>query len=258
MNNSQYLKVAISSVKQNSALFKKYFGNIKSENKNHNIRDFVTKVDKQIEARIKSVLKKNFPSHKIVGEELGIDAVLENDFVWIIDPIDGTSNYIHGLPFCCISLALWKYNQPILGVVYNPILGQLYFAEQKRGAFLNNKKIKTSNTSVLEKSFAGFGWGRNRTKALKYFPQAIHKLNKVRVLGSTALEICLVASGVYDLRLDFEAKLWDFAASAVILKEAGGKITDIYGKNINLNSISILSTNGKIHNQILKQFKKPS
>lgn len=256
-SNESYLKIAIAAAKKSGKIFLQYFGRPKSVKiKDNDPRNLVTEIDHKIEILIRKTIHKNFPRHKIIGEEFGSHKLNKNDFVWIIDPVDGTTNYIHGLPLCCISIGLWQNNIPLVGVIYSPVANHLYYATKAQGAFLDGKKIKVSGNTNLGLAFGGFGWGRNIEKAKVNFPKLVHILHKIRTLGSATYELCCVASGIYDFYIQSEINAWDFAAGALIVKEAGGEITQIDGKPLTLNSKSFVTSNKKIHSQIIKDLKK--
>lgn len=257
MPNKEYLKVAVKAAHEVAPLFVKTFGKAKHVKiKDNDPRNLVTEVDAGIETKIRKIIKKNFPHHKIIGEEFSKAVANTHDFFWIIDPIDGTTNYIQGLPVCCISIGLWHGNTPLVGVVYNPILNQLFTASRGGGARLNGKKIKVSQKPSMKLAFGGFGWGRNIHKAQVNFPKLIPLLHKVRTLGSATMEMCFVAAGIFDFHIQSEINVWDFAASAVILQEAGGQVTELGGKKLDLNSTSFLASNRKLHRQMVESFKK--
>ncbi len=252
-----YLKTAVAFVKKTAPLFKKYFGCPQTVSIKHgDPHDLVTEVDRRIETEFRKFILNKFPTHKIIGEEFGVAKIEKNDMVWIIDPIDGTTNYIQGLPFACISVALWDAKGPLVGVVYNPILNELYTAQRGKGAFLNGKPLRVSKISKLGTAYGGFGWGRDIAIAIKSFPVVISNTKKIRTLGSSTLEICLVAKGVYDFLIQKRINVWDYAAAVLVLTEAGGKTSETKGQKLNIHSASILATNGKIHNEILQIIKK--
>ena len=148
----KYYQVALAAVKQAAVVFKKYFGCPKTVSiKDGNYGNLLTEVDGKIEKMIRQKIHQHFPNHKIIGEELGWEKTEKNDMVWIIDPIDGTTNFSRGIPLCCISLALWDKDNPRLGIIYNPITNQLYSAQKGKGAKLNGKKIKVSKISKFVK-----------------------------------------------------------------------------------------------------------
>lgn len=231
----------------------KNFGNVKKiSRKNNNPRDLVTEIDLKLESIIRKTLRSKSPECKIIGEEFAKDKIEKNELVWIIDPIDGTTNYIHGLPFCCISLALWQGNTPIIAFVRSPLLNLSFEATSKTRSLLNNKPIHVSRESKIIQSFGGYGWGRDIKVAGDTFPKMVGKLNKIRSLGSSTLDLCFVAKGTYDFHLQQFLCLWDFAASCLIVKQAGGKTTNLKGKPLNLKSQSVLASNGKIHSELLQ------
>jgi myo-inositol-1(or 4)-monophosphatase len=257
MNNDDYLKIAVSAAKESAVTFKKFFGRAgKVSTKNGDPNNFFTEIDLAIERQITKKILKHFPAHKIIGEETAKDAVGKNDLVWIIDPIDGTTNYIHGAPTCCISIALWNQKEPLVGVVYSPTMDMLLTAAKGKGASLNGKKIKVSSQANFKLSYGGYGWGRNPERAAKEFPMLLKAVGKVRTWGSSAIEISLVAIGVYDFHFQGEINIWDFAAAVLFVKEAGGRISDIDGKPIGLSTTSIIASNGPLHPLLVKTLKK--
>jgi len=255
-NNKTYLRIALNSAKESGKTFKKYFGNAgKVSMKGGDPRDLVTKVDKKIEQSIRKSIIKNFPSHRIVGEEFASHKNT-NDLVWYIDPVDGTANFIHGFAFCCISIALWDKKGPLVGVIHNPVMEHTFWAVRGGGAFFNGKRIRVSKEDNLSKAYGGYGWGRNIANASKHFPEIVKDLNKLRTLGTTAMEVALVAKGVYDFHIQAEVKIWDFAAAILILKEAGGKITDWLGKPVTAHTMKLVATNGKNHKKLIETVNK--
>ncbi len=256
-SNQKYLKVALSAAKTAGKIFKASFGKPKDvQIKNNDPRNLVTEIDRQIETQIRKTILKRFPNHKIIGEEFGGQQISKNDLIWIIDPIDGTTNYIQGLPLCCVSIALWQSETPLAAVVYNPVLGQLFSAAKGQGAFLNGRRLKVSSKKSLKLAFGGFGWGRNIHKAQVNFPRLLPLLHKIRTLGSATLEMCFTAMGVFDFHIQSEINVWDFAAAALIVAEAGGRVTQLDGKSLTIDSKSFLASNGRIHGQMIKEFKK--
>lgn len=257
MNNQQYLKIAVAAAKDSGKIFKQFFGKPKNiKMKNGDPRNLVTEIDHKIETQIRKLIFKHFPDHKIIGEEFGSHKLSKNDFVWIIDPVDGTTNYIQGVPICCISIGLWQNNTPLVGVVYNPIMGYLLTAAKGQGAFLNGKKIKVSDKKSLKLAFGGFGWGRNILKAQVNFPKLVPILHKIRTLGSATMEMCFVAMGTYDFQIQSEINVWDFAAGAVIINESGGRVTEPDGKKLSMHSKAFVASNGRLHNQMIGELRK--
>lgn len=161
-SQQQYLKVAIAAAKDSGKIFKKYFGHPQHiKTKNGNPRDLVTDVDLAIEKQFRELINKKYPGHLVLGEEFGAPKTIANNkLIWIIDPIDGTTNFTQGVPLCCISIALWDKNGPLVGVVYNPITNNLFSASKNRGAFKNGKRIHTSSVPAANKTYGAVGWGR--------------------------------------------------------------------------------------------------
>jgi myo-inositol-1(or 4)-monophosphatase len=261
MDNEQlYLNTAVAVIKKAGKIFKKNLGKPKEVMiKNHNPRDMVTEVDKNLEKFIKNVLHKKFSDHDILGEESGLsDFKKSSGYRWFIDPVDGTTNYIQGLPICCISIALWDNKGPLVGVVYNPTLNYLFTARRGHGAFLNNKPIHVSNKSALMHAYGGFGWGRDVHDASANFPKLIKILNKIRTLGSSTLELCYVACGIYDFHIQTRINIWDFGAAVLMITEAGGNITDWKGNRPTPLTTNLISCNPQLFKALLKETKKLS
>jgi myo-inositol-1(or 4)-monophosphatase len=215
----------------------------------------VTETDKNLEKLIKKEITGAFPEHRILGEESGWSGKMLSDYSWIIDPIDGTTNYIQGLPFCCVSVALWDKQGPLIGVVYNPILEMLFTSTRGNGAYLNGKKFKVSNTTGIKNAIGAFGW-INPEDGIRLYPGLVRASRKLRVLASSVLTTCFVGNGVLDYYVVPKILIWDFAAGAAILLEAGGKITDFQGEPFSINSKSAVISNGKIHKKLLELVKK--
>ncbi len=260
MNTQSYLKVAISAAKQSAPLFKKYFGKPgKVSQKFGNKFNLFTPADVEIETLIKRKISRKFPHHQILGEESGWGKQKENEYKWVIDPIDGTGNFIQGVPLCAISIGLWDKKGPLMGVVYDPLHNKLYQALRGGGAKLNGKTIKVSKINKQENAFGGFGWNEaydpTLLNATKLSSKIITSARKSRVLATTTLQMAYVAEGVFDFYAVNAIKIWDFAASIVLISEAGGKVTDWRGKPPTLKTNNLVATNGKIHQELIKKLK---
>ncbi len=255
-----YLAVAVGAARHSGKIFKANFGKPKHiKQKAGNYRDLVTEIDSKIEMAIKKEIFSHFPGHKILGEEFGWAGENgQGQLSWIIDPIDGTTNFIQGIPMCCISLALWKNNRPLLGVIYNPVTEQLYSAIKGQGAYLNGEKNTVSKIKNLKNAFGGVGWGRDVNLGAQILPYFLKTTKKIRVLGSAAWELTRVASGEYDFFIQGSVKIWDIAAGLLIVQEAGGKITDWRGKAPVLTTAQLLASNKAVHKEILKLLKNSS
>jgi myo-inositol-1(or 4)-monophosphatase len=217
-------------------------------------KDFtiVTEADTAVEKFVRKQIKKKFPSHAIVGEEYG--GKIGNGYVWVIDPIDGTTNYARGGSLFSISLALMKNKKLVCGVVYAPALDETYYAARGKGAFLNGEKIRASNKKLSESLVSiGFAIRRDIAKGKKIinllFPPKVYRF---RINESAALSLCYVASGKYDACIDPSLNLWDIAAGALIVEEAGGKVSAFSGRKWNPDEKGILATNPRIHKDIVR------
>jgi myo-inositol-1(or 4)-monophosphatase len=258
MITDQYLKTVLAAAKVAGKIFKQYFGKpLRVSAKGGNPRDLVTEVDVKIEAEFRKLIKNKFPGHLIIGEELGTPKIIPKDkLVWIIDPIDGTTNFIQGIPFCCISIALWNEQGPLVGVVYNPITNSLFHAVKNKGAYCNNQRICVSKSRSVSESFSAVSWGRGWEMGKRIMPFFIKNMRKVRTFGTAAMETCYVAQGSFDSFIQGRLSIWDIAAASLILTEAGGKATDWQGKPLTLKVKNLVASNGLIHDNLLKMVKK--
>lgn len=217
--------------------------------------NLVTEADLQSERVVVDVIKRAFPGHQILAEE-GIANGGESDHRWIIDPLDGTTNYAHGYPVFCVSIALEIKGEVVVGVVYNPVLNELFRAEKGKGAFLNDKRLKVSSTDRLIASLlaTGFPYGRmsGGPTNLEYFCKAVMRCQEIRRDGSAALDLCYVAAGRFDGFWELMLKPWDVAAGMIILTEAGGNITDLKGGPYSIYSDEMLSSNNIIHKELME------
>jgi len=257
ISNDIYLKTALRAAKAGEKIFRRNFGCPKGvRTKDGNARNYVTEADLKIEKLIRAQIKKDFPDHKIIGEELGKDKPDKNDLYWVIDPIDGTANFIHGVPFCCISIALWKGQEPLIAVVNSPMTGDIYQAMRDKGAFLNGRRINVSRIKELKQALGTAGWGRDVKIGDKLLPWLMKTASKARAFGSAALELCKVADGSIDVFVHGSINFWDVAAGMLILQEAGGKITDWEGKKLRIELDRFAASNGQFHKELLAQIKK--
>lgn len=198
--------------------------------------NYVTNIDIESEKRITQSIKHLYPEHSIVGEEMGY-INKHSDYVWVIDPIDGTTSFIHGFPMYSISVALKYRGETKIGVVYAPLMNMCFTGIQGNGAYLNDRKIKVSETKELIYSLisTGFQYYRDvENTNLKYFSSMINQIADIRRTGSAALDLCLTAAGSLDGYWEFDLNEWDIAAGALILEEAGGQISCLQKSGHNL------------------------
>lgn len=220
--------------------------------------NLVTKVDRICEEKIKSKIQKNFPEHGILAEESGGTEAMSG-YLWVIDPIDGTTNFAHGFPVYCTSIGLMLDGQAIMGAVYDPSRDELFHAEKGKGAYLNKKRIKVSGVNKLSQSLVatGFAYRRDaRISNIEHFKLMLKKTQAVRRPGAAAIDMCYVACGRLDAFWEFYLKPWDTSAGSIIVSEAGGKITKVDGNKYDIFEKDILVTNSALHRQILDSFKR--
>jgi len=218
------------------------------------ITDLVTQTDKNAEQVIKDDILAKFPDHNILAEESG-ETSSNSDFLWVIDPLDGTTNFVHGLSPYCVSIALFKNNKPLLSVISELPSENLFWAVKGNGAFCNGEKISVSSRKLIRDSLliTGFSyehdskWETNM-KLFKNFTKISHG---VRRIGSAAADLCYVASGKADAFWEIGLYPWDSAAGILLVEEAGGKVTRMDGKPYNIYDKQILATNNLIHNEML-------
>jgi myo-inositol-1(or 4)-monophosphatase len=221
--------------------------------------DLVTEIDKKSEAKIIEVIHESFPRHNVLSEEIG-NLNLESDFVWIVDPLDGTINYTHSVPIFSISIALEIKKKLVMGLVYNPINGEKFFAEAGKGAVLNGKKIQVSKTEKLKDSLlvTGFPYNawNNAGNCIDHFVNFIKTGVPVRRLGSAAIDFCYVACGRFDGFWEVTLNPWDVAAGYLMLKEAGGLTTHFSGEEFSIYGKEVLASNGRIHREMIDVLKR--
>ncbi len=219
--------------------------------------DLVTEMDKKSEAYLLGQIRGKFPTHTVIGEESGKTTGSDQDGVWLIDPLDGTSNYAHGLPIFSVSMAYQYQGQMQLGVVYDPMLDECYTAEKGQGAYLNEKRISVSDTQEMVKAMlvTGFPYNVHHTQDdnLDYFANFIKNAQAVRRLGSAALDLCYVAAGRLDGYWEIQLQAWDAAAGILILAEAGGQVTKPDGTPFELAPpYAMVAANPIIHAKMLE------
>lgn len=219
-------------------------------------KDFVTNVDLESEKIITEIIREKFPDHIIYSEEKGIEEK-NSDYEWVIDPLDGTHNYLFNIPFFAISIGLSFKRSVIMGAVLLPAFNELYFAGKGGDASLNGKPIKVAEQETLIDSLILYdNQFHNHENMLPNYIKIVDKSFTTRILGSAASDLCFVARGYADARILHKPKLCDFAAGALIVEEAGGKVTDFKGKHWNIDTKSVIASNGKIHDELLKILKK--
>ena len=220
--------------------------------------DLVTEIDLKIEREFRAMIAERFPDHVVLGEEFGSsgDREAASRFCWVFDPVDGTTNYAHGLPIFCSSLALEIDGEIMVGAIYDPTRRELFTAERGNGAWLNGAPLRVSTADELIDSLlvTGFHYGiqRDPEELVSLFREFITKSRAVRRLGSAALDLCYVAAGRFDGYWESKIQPWDVAAGGLIVEEAGGRVSTIAGEPFRSRAGSVLATNGLIHDRMLK------
>jgi myo-inositol-1(or 4)-monophosphatase len=220
--------------------------------------DLVTEIDIEIERGFRAMIAERFPEHAVLGEEFGA-----GDFTgripplcWVFDPIDGTTNYAHGLPIFCSSLAFEVDGQPVVAAIYDPTRRELFTAERGQGAWLNGAPLRVSSAESLIDSLlvTGFHYDvqKDPGEVIELFASFISRSRAVRRLGSAALDLCYVAAGRFDGFWERKLQPWDVAAGALIVAEAGGQVTAMSGGPYGSREGSVLASNGLIHAQMLE------
>lgn len=222
--------------------------------------NLVTEVDKACEELIIKTIKRNFPDHSIISEESGkTDG--QSEYKWIVDPIDGTTNFVHGHPIFSVSIAVIKAGRPIIGVVEIPYLNESFWAQQGKGAFLGSKQINVSKVNKLEEALLATGFPYDREGARYKKNMELHDAfykpcHGVRRMGSAAIDLCYTAAGRYDGFWEYGLKTWDIAAGKIILEEAGGKVTNMDGGTLDPKKENLLASNGPLHNTMMELIKR--
>lgn len=218
------------------------------------VNNLVTEADHAAEKAILAVIQSNFPDHQVLAEETGAH-IQDSVYKWIIDPIDGTVNFAHGIPLNCVSIAIEHNGEIVMASVYNPHLNEFFFAEKNKGATLNDKPIHVSSETQAIKACLVTGFPYTYINIpngpLEIFERFIRKGVPVRRLGSAAIDLCWVAAGRFDGFYEHKLEAWDSAAGYLIVEEAGGKVTDFEGNKFSVYQHRLLATNGKIHEEML-------
>lgn len=226
--------------------------NIQIESKAQN--DFVTNVDRESEKLIIEEIRKEFPTHNFLGEEYGEQSGTAG-YTWIIDPLDGTKNFIQGIPVFAVSIGVLFEDRIIAGAIADVMNGNLYFAESGQGAYKNNNRIHVSDQPTLKDSFFSTGFPFRHKDVIPDFCRTMDTLLKLssggRRIGAAALDLCWIAQGSFDFFFEFGLSPWDVAAGSIILSEAGGTISDFNGESNYLFGKRIIASNGKFHQELL-------
>lgn len=269
MEESRERDVALTAARDAGKLIRDNVNQSKRVSTKTSESDLVTDIDKRAEELIRNHILQAFPDHNILGEESvepgteGLTHALaetqEARHSWIIDPIDGTTNFVHGFPFFCVSIALAERGELKLGVVYDPIRDEWFVAEKGKGATLNGEPIRVSQEKVLSESLLASGFpavARGRSKNENGFFALRREVRNIRTAGSAAMLLAYVAAGRLSGFWEIDLNVWDVAAGVLLVEEAGGRVSDTLGRPYDLSVRHILATNGLIHDHTVNALKK--
>lgn len=226
-------------------------------------KDLVTEIDRGAETLIKNLLLTHFPQHEILGEEgvgsgnpLTLDDIRDAEYAWIVDPIDGTTNFVHGFPFYSVSIALAYKGEVVVGVIYDPSQDEMFVAEKGKGAYLRGKPMSVSAEKTLEESLVASGFPatpESTDKNMKAIQSILPQVRNIRTTGSAALHLAYVAAGRISGFWEIGLKPWDVAAGSLLVQESGGRVTDVSGKPYTTDVCDILASNDHIHDELQRE-----
>lgn len=250
-----YREILTEAARAGAKEIERYFGGVFTISQKEGINNLVTQADFAAEKAILEVIQSACPGDSILSEE-SAEITSGSDYRWIIDPIDGTVNFANGIPICCVSIGLERRGKMHMGAVYNPLMGEFYFAEEGKGAFLNDVQIRVSDCKEVLKSclVTGFPYTyiHEENGPLQVFSRLVSKGVPVRRLGSAAIDLCWVAAGRFDGFYEHQLHAWDSAAGFLIVEEAGGKVTHLNGEPYSPYEFGLIATNGHIHDELLQ------
>ena len=253
MNLKEIQQTAIAAAYHSGKILYSHYGKLKNIQKK-GVIDLVTEADLASEKIIKKIIQNRFPDHGFIAEESGLTNT-ESPYKWIIDPLDGTTNYAHQIPLFAVSIAFAEAGTPLVGVVFNPISQELFTAIKGHGARCNGRKIFVSKTNKISESILVTGFPYNLREVIKplikRFSQCLETAQAVRRLGAAAIDLCYIASGKFDGFWEQNLKPWDTAAGMLIAQEAGAHITNYSNEQYHYEMPEIVATNSFIHNDLI-------
>ncbi|MEO8166876.1 MAG: inositol monophosphatase family protein [bacterium] len=254
------ISTAIEAAKEAGKFLKYSVGRVKNiEVKEGEERNLVSEIDKGAEEKIISIIKRKYPSHAILAEESGANDS-RSDYKWVIDPLDGTTNFLHGLPIFSVTIGIEYKGEVVAGVTYDPNLDELFTAEKGSGAYMNGRRLSVTKTTRLIDSLlvTGFPYNiaENPENAIGHFVNFVVEGQGLRRLGSAAIDLAYVAAGRFDGFWEVTLNPWDMAAGVLLVREAGGRVTDFIGGDSSIYKKQVLATNGSIHETMLQVLSK--
>ncbi|WP_442603021.1 inositol monophosphatase family protein [Paenibacillus sp. KN14-4R] len=270
IGSKSFTAVAINTASKAGEWIKSKLGGIREINLKQSSQDLVTEIDKGAEKLIRNLILTHFPDHSILGEEgvepgpaasaKALQDMSDAEYLWIVDPIDGTTNFVHGFPFFCVSIALAHRGEVIVAAIYDPMKDELYVAEKGKGAYLRGKVLQVSGEQTLAQSLVATGFPPDQQYALPLNLAGVAsigpKVRNLRVAGSAALHMAYVAAGRLSGFWEIGLNSWDVAAGALLIQESGGRVTDTEGRPYTLAVRNMLATNGHIHDEMVTELTK--
>ncbi|MFN8497538.1 MAG: inositol monophosphatase family protein [Anaerolineae bacterium] len=257
--NSTWRAVAEAAARTAGRIAVAYRGQV--ETKSKGLRNVVTEADFLCQAEIKRQISAAFPDHRFLAEETDNTPGGASELCWVIDPIDGTTNYSYGLPVFCTSIALTYRDVPLVGVVYDPLRDEMYAAERGRGATLNGRAIRVSERTALVDALVGLEWASDpplRLETVRRLDPLATRCMTVRSPGAAALSLAYVAAGALDVYFNVKLSAWDVAAGCLLIEEAGGRVSDLRGGPWSIHGGNYLGSNGAYHAAILDLWRATS
>jgi myo-inositol-1(or 4)-monophosphatase len=252
---SELLQVAIEAAREAGRFLKESVGKVKTvEAKSGEVRNLVSEIDRGSEERIIRHIRARFPGHSILAEESGGNTD-PAEYRWIIDPLDGTTNFLHGVPIYCVTIGVERRGEIVAGVIYDPNGEEEFTAERGNGAYLNGQRISVSRSSELINSLIVTGFPYDlaaHPHVADYFVRFLNASRGLRRLGSAALDLAYVAAGRFDGYWETVLQPWDMAAGVLLVEEAGGRISDLSGKPASVYHRQVLASNGIIHEEMVR------
>ena len=253
-SRNDFFATACTAARTAADILRRHYGNQKDISYKGRI-DLVTNADIESEKAIVATIRERWPDHDIITEETPPD-LRGSRYRWVIDPLDGTVNYAHDIPFFAVSIGFEIDGEIEMGVVYNPVLEEFFHAMKGKGAFLNDRPVKVSDTAELDRAFlvTGFSYDVRETgENLDHFVHFIRNAQSVRRFGSAAIDMCYCAMGRFDGYWEPTIMPWDIAAGKIIVGEAGGRVTKLDGSDLSIYDREVLASNGKIHDTLIRE-----
>ncbi|TFE26909.1 inositol monophosphatase family protein [Cohnella luojiensis] len=269
IGGKSFTAVAVNCAAKAGEWIKSKVGSITQLDTKYSMHDLVTEVDKGAERMIRNLILTHFPTHSFLGEEgvepgpeasaKALQEMSESEYLWIVDPIDGTTNYVHGFPFYSVSIALAHQGKVIVGVVYDPSRDELFVAERGKGAYVHGRRMQVAKENALNKSLLATGFPADQHVALPANMKSIQalapKVRNLRVAGSAALHLAYVAAGRLSGFWEYNLSAWDIAAGSLLVEEAGGRMSDVAGQPFHLGVRNVVASNGLVHDELIEELR---